>query len=49
MYYALTIDRPGKHTNQENKPVEYKRDLSHSQVPLRTLVAITNLPVVSWL
>lgn len=42
MYYALTIDRPGKHTNQESKPVEYKRDLSHSQVPLRALVAIAN-------
>lgn len=42
MYYALTIDRPGKHTNQESKPVEYKRDLSHSQAPLRTLVAIAN-------
>lgn len=42
MYYALTIDRPSKLTNQESKNLEYKRDLSRSQVPLPTLVAIAS-------
>lgn len=42
MYYALTTDSSGKLTNQESKTLEYKRDLSHPQVPLPTLVAFAN-------
>lgn len=42
MYYELTTDSSGKLTNQESKTLEYKRDLSHPQGPLRTLVAFAN-------